>query len=63
MGTATVEIVPQWIRFEHKVGGFAGAYDWRRDILQFVHRGGTAYVDLAEIRAEMQRREAAQQPV
>lgn len=59
MGTAPVnDIVPRWYRMEHANGGYAGSYDWRRDLLMFVHRGGTAYVDLAEVREEMRRREA-----
>lgn len=59
MGTATVEVLPQWYRFEHKNGGFAGSYDWKRRVIMFVSRGGTAYFDLADIETEMQRRAAA----
>ena len=59
MGTVTMAaVVPQWYRMEHAKGGYAASYDWRRRIIMFVNRGGTAYVDLAEIEAEMQRREA-----
>jgi hypothetical protein len=60
MGTVTLEVIPQWIRFEHKVGGYAGSWDWERDLLMFVHRGGTAFIDLAELRDELRRKKAAQ---
>lgn len=56
MGTATVEVVPQWHRLTHANGGYAGSYDWQRNIIMFVNRGGTVYYDLSEICAEMQRR-------
>jgi hypothetical protein len=59
MGTATMEVVPQWYRMEHKNGGFAGSYDWARKIIMFVHRGGTITYDLVEIENEMRRNQSA----
>ena len=42
-----------WIRLTHAITGkFVGEFDPLRDVLMVVDRGGTAYIDLARIRAD-----------
>ena len=44
---------PLWVRLTHAITGkFVGEFDPLRDVLMVVDRGGTAYIDLARIRAD-----------
>lgn len=60
MGTAAIDVIPQWHRFTHLNGSFAASWDWDRNVIMFVSRGGTITYDLAMLRDEYRRRQVTQ---
>jgi len=50
---STVTVQPNYVRLvDPHTGRFVGEFDPHRFILMTVHRGGTAYFDLARLREE-----------
>lgn len=53
-------IEPRFTRLLHKNGRFAGNFDYKRGVIQFVDRAGTIEYDLVALTEEMQRKEQEQ---
>lgn len=48
---------PGYERLAFANGHFFAEYDWRRNVIMGVHRGGTVYFDLTRIAEEARQRE------